>query len=81
MLQQDWHAALGVQLLRAELAPSPLERLLAVTRLLLCLATAPLAPSPLRGYPDTPVAVLGQHYLSRRVLGGCLSACLGCCMA
>lgn len=51
-----------------ELAPDPLERLLAVCRLVLALSTDLLRPGA--GFGDVPVALLGQHQLSRRQLGG-----------
>ncbi|PSC74651.1 oxysterol-binding -related 8 isoform X6 [Micractinium conductrix] len=54
-------------MLRAERAPDPLERMLAVCRVVLCLATDLVRPG--RGFGDTPTVVLGQHYLSRRQLG------------
>ncbi|KAI3424282.1 hypothetical protein D9Q98_009837 [Chlorella vulgaris] len=66
--QQDRHTQLGGLLMRADLAPSPLERMLAVCRALLCLTTDLLRPGAAFG--DTPAVVLGQHYLSRRQLAG-----------
>ncbi|EFN51587.1 hypothetical protein CHLNCDRAFT_140100 [Chlorella variabilis] len=66
--QAHRHTQLGGLLLRAELAPDPLERMLAVCRALLCMTTDLLRPG--KGFGDTPTVMLGQHYLSRRQLAG-----------
>eukprot|EP00887_Chlorella_sp_A99_P008297 scaffold12.g8297.t1 len=63
--QADRHAQLGALLLRA-LAPDPLERFLAVSRLVMALSVDVLRPG--QGFSDVPVALLSQHYLSRRHL-------------
>ncbi|KAL4431495.1 hypothetical protein ABPG75_006751 [Micractinium tetrahymenae] len=65
--QQDRHTTLGSLLLRAERGPDPTERILAVARVVLTVATDLLRPGS-RGFADTPTVVLGQHYLSRRPL-------------
>ena len=110
-LQQDRHTQLAAHLLRAEAAPDPLERLLAVTRWLerggarspaaaqrsalarrpLSSTQPPFSPTPTHravlclltdlmrpgaGYAQTPTALLGQHYLSRRQLGERVARCL-----
>ena len=62
----DRHAHLSSLLLRAELAPDPLERALAVCRVLLALATDLLRPG--HAYAETPVVVLGCHALGHRDL-------------
>ncbi|PRW20386.1 oxysterol-binding -related 5 isoform X2 [Chlorella sorokiniana] len=64
--QQDRHTTLSGLLLRAEAAPDPLERMLAVCRALLYVDTDLLRPG--RSFGDTPTAILGQHYLSKRQL-------------
>jgi hypothetical protein len=66
--EQDWHAVLSRLLLKAEKSPDSLERMLAVTRLLLTFLTQIMKPG--RKFQDTPTVVLGEHYLSHRDLSG-----------
>jgi hypothetical protein len=64
--QVDRHTQLASLLLTAEKSSDSLERILAVSRSLFLLLTDIFRPG--RTFQDTPVVILGQHYLSHREL-------------
>eukprot|EP00204_Picochlorum_oklahomense_P001907 CAMPEP_0118808762 /NCGR_PEP_ID=MMETSP1161-20130426/36148_1 /TAXON_ID=249345 /ORGANISM="Picochlorum oklahomensis, Strain CCMP2329" /LENGTH=367 /DNA_ID=CAMNT_0006738155 /DNA_START=93 /DNA_END=1194 /DNA_ORIENTATION=+ len=63
----DHHALLSKLLLKAEKSPDSLERMLAVTRLVLTFISQIVKPG--KRSQDIPTVVLGEHYLSHREMG------------
>ena len=70
-VQRDVFFDMGCLQQRAVSAPEPLTRMLAAVRCVLGLVCDVARPGSNPG--DTPVMLLGNHYLSQRELGGCMS--------
>lgn len=66
--QQDMHTVLSKLFLKSEKSPDSLERMLAVTRMLLTFLSQIMKPG--KRFQDVPSVVLGEHYLSHRELTG-----------
>lgn len=66
--QQDMHTMLSRLLLKSEKSPDSLERMLAVTRMVLTFLSQIAKPG--KRFQDVPSVVLGEHYLSHRELPG-----------
>ncbi len=66
--QQDVHTSLSKLLLKSEKSPDSLERMLAVTRMVLTFLSQIVKPG--KRFQDVPSVVLGEHYLSHRELTG-----------
>ncbi|KAL6772352.1 hypothetical protein ACKKBG_A29890 [Auxenochlorella protothecoides x Auxenochlorella symbiontica] len=64
--KMDRHTSIASLLLKADLAPDPLERMLAISRVVITYTLDLLRAG--QGMGETPVVILGQHIMSHRDL-------------